>query len=290
MFNSTTAFKELKISPFENRETDILFENQNINEVLFDFYDSTQKEPYYIERESDETFNKLLNQYGIWVFGPSGCGKSNLIIRNIKKTNKEIIQVNLASYISQDVENFFKEILYEVSFKIGGVYSQFQPNSFSECSRELISLLNKNYENKELIIFIEEIPISSEKDHKEFTEKLFSIIISKNFVNGLTNVKFVLSSIENPAKNIPIIQQKIHQQISFIHLEYWEIEDITRLVEMILKEFKLILNADFKRELILSANGSPRFIKKFFRSIYTLNKVDVKTLKIILKETERELN
>lgn len=289
LFKSKTAFKELEISPFENSTTETLFENKNINEVLFDFYDAT-KEPYYINRESDNSFNQVLNQYGIWVFGPSGCGKSNLIIRNILKTKKDFIQVNLAPCIGQDVESFFKEILYEVSSKVGGIHSQFQPTNFSECSRELISLLNKNFENKELVIFIEEIPINSEKDQKEFAEKIFSIIISKNFINGLSKIKFVLSSIENPTINIPIIQQKIHQQISFVPLEYWKDEYIIKLVEMILKEFKLSLNTDFKKELITNAKGSPRFIKKFFRSIYTLSKVDDKTLRVILKETARDLS
>lgn len=289
LFNSKTAFKELNISPFRNSLKKTISEKKNINEVLFDFYDIT-KEPYYINRESDNSFNQVLNQYGIWVFGPSGCGKSNLIIRNIIKTGKNFIQVNLAPCIGQDIESFFKEILYEVSSKSGGVHSQFQPTNFSECSRELISLLNKNYENTELIIFIEEIPINSEKEYQEFAEKIFSIIISKNFISGLSQIKFVLSSIENPKINIPIVQQKIHQQISFIPLKYWEKEDIVKLVEMILVEFKLDLGVDFKNELITSAKGSPRFIKKFFRSIYTLNKVDDKTLRIILKETQRDLS
>ena len=289
IFNSETVFKELNILPFDTKLTDSLIENKNINEVLFDFYDDT-KEPYYIERESDTIFNQVLNQYGIWVFGPSGCGKSNLIIRNILKTNKDFIQINLAPCIGQDVESFFKEILYEISSKVGGVHSQYQPTNFSECSRELISFLNRNFENKELIIFIEEIPINSEQEQKEFAEKIFSIIISKIFITGLSKIKFVLSSIENPSKNITIVQQKIHQQISFIHLEYWKEQDIIDLIEMILKEFKLNLNPDFKKELTTSAKGSPRFIKKFFRSIYTLDKVDDKTLRVILKETERELS
>lgn len=289
LFNSETVFKELNILPYDNKLAESLSENKNINEVLFDFYDDT-KEPYYIERESDTTFNQVLNQYGIWVFGPSGCGKSNLIIRNLLKIKKEFIQVDLGSCIGQDVESFFKEILYDISFKVGGVHSQYQPTNFSECSRELISLLNKYFENKELIIFIEEIPITSAKDQKEFAEKIFSIIISKNFQIGLRNVKFVLSSIENPSIKIPLVQQKIHQQVSFIQLNYWEEDNLVRLVDMILFEFKLNLKADFKKELITSAKGSPRFIKKFFRSIYTLSKTDDKTLRIILKETERDLS
>lgn len=289
LFDSETVFKELNILPFANNLTESISANKNINEVLFDFYDNTN-EPYYIERESDIIFNQVLNQYGIWVFGPSGCGKSNLIIRNLIKTQKEFIQVDLGSCIGQDVESFFKEILFDISFKVGGIHSQYQPTNFSECSRELISLLNKYFENKELIIFIEEIPITSEKDQKEFAEKIFSIIISKNFQIGLRNIKFVLSSIENPSIKIPLVQQKIHQQVSFIQLKYWDDEILDKLVDMILSEFKFNLKTDFKKELISSAKGSPRFIKKFFRSIYTLNKTDDKTLRMILKETERDLS
>ena len=110
------------------------------------------------------------------------------------------------------------------------------------------------------------------------------------YINGLSKIKFVLSSIENPTINISVVQHKIHQQISFVPLEYWGENDIIKLVEMILSEFKLSLNPEFKKELIKNAKGSPRFIKKFFRSIYTLNKVDDKTLRIILKETERDLS
>ena len=86
------------------------------------------------------------------------------------------------------------------------------------------------------------------------------------------------------------VQQKIHQHLNFLSLEYWEEKEIILLIEMIAKEFQIILKPEFKSELIASAKGSPRFIKKFFRSLYTLNKTDDKTLRIILKETERELS
>lgn len=288
LFNSKTAFEGLTIQP-ASEDTDTVFDSSNINEVLFDFYDLT-KEPYYISRQSDLSFNQFLNQYGIWVHGPSGCGKTTLIIRNLLQTGKEFVQINLAACINEDVESFFKEILYELSAKSGGVHSQFQPKNFSECSKELIALLKDKYENKELIIFIEEIPISTEKDQKEFAEKIFSIIISKGYVNGLANIKFVLSSIEDPTVNIPAVQKKIHQQINFIPLQYWIEEEILKLLDKILKEFKLNLSDEFKTELIKRAKGNPRFIKKFFRSIYSLNKVDDKTLRVILKDTERDLS
>jgi nucleoside phosphorylase len=289
IFTSPSAFKDIGILPFINSMDSNLIDNINISEVLFDFYDST-KENYYVERESDKVFNQIITQYSVWIHGPSGSGKSNLIIRNLIKSKKPFIQINLGPCIGQNIESFFYEMLYEIASHVEGVSSQDQPKTFPECSKALISLLNKHFQNKELLIFIDEIPISSDRNQREFAEKIFALVISKNFVVGLNKVKFVLSSINNPTSHISLIQHKVHQQMHFQSLDYWTEEEITKLTDIIIKVFNLILTPEFKFELINSSHGSPRFIKKFFRSIYTLNKVDEKTLRSILKETERELS
>lgn len=292
IFNSDTAFKYLNISPYKTDSTTVKLNSQtNINDVLFDIYDD-DKEIYYVERIIDSEFNNILNQYGIWIHGPSGCGKTNLIIRNLKNLKKNFLQVSLASCIGSDIDidSFFKEILYELIAKIGDVDAQIEPLNFSECSKQILKILKKHYSEKEFIIFIEEIPISDELDYKAFSTKLFSLLISKKLTGGLDNVKFVLSSIDNPEKNIQIYQQKIHQQLNFFSFIYWNKEEIKELIDLIEKEFKFTLPEDVKTELIIKAKGSPRFIKKFFRSIYTLNKIDIKTLKNIIEETSRELN
>lgn len=289
IFNSSSAFKELKVLPAESGQVETLKKELNINAVLFDIYD-TDKEPFYIERNEDEAFNKTVTQFGLWIYGPAGCGKSNLIIRNLTKRKKNFIQISLAACIGLDIESFFKEILYEIASNVEGVASQVQPKNFSECSKALLELLNKHYRNKELIIFIEEIPISSEANYKEFSGKIFSLLISKNLTGGLDKIRFVLSSINNPVAYIQIFQQKIHQQLNFLPLEYWQKEEIISLIEIIETEFQFTLPTEIKNELVTVSNGSPRFIKKFFRSIYTLNKTDEKTLRFILKETQRELS
>lgn len=290
LFSSSFVFDDLGIIPeVLKQETAELKENPKINEILFDYYDDT-KEKYYILRESDNIFNKIFNQYSIWLYGPSGCGKSNLIVRNLIKRRNNFIQVNLSPCIGQDIQSFFNEILYEISSKVEGVYSQIQPKNFSECSKALITLLDKKYKDTEFIIFVEEIPISSEKDQQEFSEKIFSLIISKNFISGLSKVRFVLSSINDPSKSISIAQHKIHQHLVFTELNYWHDKEIVSLIEVIQKELSFTLTPMLKSQLISSAKGSPRFIKKFFRSIYTLNKTDEKTLNFLIKEIERELN
>jgi len=289
LFNSTHAFEEINILPVESQSNTSIIENPNINNVLFDYYDGS-KEKYYVLRDFDSLFNEKFKQYGIWLYGPSGCGKSNLIVRNLINTKKDYIQINLSPCIGQDIDSFFYEILYEISSKLEGVYSLVQPKNFSECSRILIDLLNRFYPNKELIIFIEEIPINSGKAQKEFAEKLFSLIISKSLVGNLSKIKLVLSSINDPSVNISMVQHKIHQHISFIGLKYWETGEIDQLISLIEIEFDIKLNNSIKTELIAVSKGSPRFVKKFFRSIYTVCKTDDTTLRFLLKETERELN
>lgn len=288
LFNSITAFKDLGVLPATNESNNLLSINTNINNVLFDLYDIS-KEPYYINRENDKHFKLKLKQYALWIYGPPGCGKSNLILRNLLNSSSDIITVNLAPFIGDEVEFFFYEIFYEIAAKTEGINSRIQPSNFNECNREIINLFNKYYKEKEVIILIDEIPIDSIQSHSAFAEKLFSLIISKNFLPGLNNVKFVLSSLENPLRNISPIQNKIHQSMMFIPFEYWVEEDIIILIELIQAEIQWRLSDTIKTSLIQKAKGSPRFIKKFFRSIYTIEKNDEETIKMILAETEREL-
>lgn len=289
LFSSLSAFKEIGVSPLEELEKkNEFFQSDNVNDALFALYDIS-KESYYIEKESDGVFNQLINQYSVWVFGNSGCGKSNMIVRNLSQSDKEYISVNLAPCIGDKVENLFYEIFYELSAKLNGENSKVQPQNFSECIKELIKLFEKYYNDKELIIFIDEIPISSCELQKEFTEKFISLVISKNFKIGLNQIKFVLSSIENPKKHIPLIQQKIHQTMDFMELEYWSNEDITKLVTCIQDALNSSLDEKITTKLIARSKGSPRFIKKFYRSIYTLEKNDTATCEYIMSEIEKDL-
>lgn len=288
LFNSITAFKELGVLPSSANKTKHFHKDLCVNDVLFDLYD-LHKEKFYINRSNDELFVQKLKQYAIWVFGPPGCGKSNLILRNILNSEAEIISVNLAPFIGEELEFFFFEIFHELAAKTEGADYKTEPKNFNECNKEIVNLLKKHYKDKEVIILIDEIPIDSVKSHSAFAEKLFSLIISKNLFPGLNNVKFVLSSLENPISNIATVQQKIHQYMMFLQFEYWTENDINKLVQLIEDEIKWKLPFPERNKLISKSNGSPRFIKKFFRSIFTIEKNDTETLNMIITETEREL-
>lgn len=289
VFSSTSAFKEFGILPYDVASLDTAEVNNGLNDALFDLYDST-KEPYYVERENDSVFQQRLKEYGVWVYGQSGCGKSNLILRNLIHSGCKYIPVSLASCIGQNIDIFFYEILYELSSKTEGITSQIQPKSFPECTKAIYELLNKHYKETELVIFIEEIPISEEEEYKEFAKKLFSLLINKNFSPALTKLRFVLSSIKSPTSHIEEFQNKIWQSLVFMPFRFWEKEDIEKLVSIIEKELNGSIDPEIRQQLIIKSKGSPRFIKKFFRSIKTLEKIDKNTMKHIIAETSRELN
>ncbi|MDR3680061.1 MAG: hypothetical protein P4L41_08855 [Flavipsychrobacter sp.] len=289
VFNSDYALEDLGALPYNKNNDTYLRNILGSSDVLFDIYDNS-KEIYYITRTEDDNLNSLLNEFSIWVYGPSGCGKSNIIIRNLINQNKCFIQVSLESYIDLEIDSFFYEILYELVSNTPTVSSLQKPKDFAECSKQIVKLLTKNYLHKELIIFIEEIPISSRENYKDFTSKLFSIIFAKTHVKGLEKIKFILSSINSPLIHIQDFQLKIYQYFKFIPMLYWERTDSISLVNMIEKEFKHIFPAFIKDELIEMSKGSPRFIKTFFRNVYSLNRTDDATLKNTLNETNRELN
>jgi nucleoside phosphorylase len=287
VFNSFSAFNELDVSPYIPEKNDTPETEFKTNEVLFDIYDNS-KEPYYIEREEDKHFIPIINQFSIWISGPTGCGKSNLILRNLIYSKLDFIQISLAACIGLNIDSIFKEILYEISSQTKS-RTQIQPKSFPECSKAIIEILKEKYANKDLYIFIEEIPLGSEPQFKDFSDKIFSLLISKNLAGSLDNIRFVLSSINSPIDSIKLYQHKVHQQLSFLSLEYWQVPDIISLINMIEETLHFQLPSDIKDDLVKVSGGSPRFIKKYFRSLFTISKKDRDTLRFILKETQREL-
>lgn len=291
LFSSKTAFKELGITPIDESTitTSIVTNAYEINEVLFELYDLS-KDPYYIKRNEDSTFINTMNHYCIWVYGISGCGKSNLITYNIIKSDIQYIQVNLASCIGVSIESFFNEILYDLSAKIEGVSSTIQPKSFIDCTKSILKLLESNYLSKHLVIFIEEIPIESGESYKEFAHRIYSLLVSKALIPGLENIKFILSSIQDPTTYIQSYNQKIHQQLKFIKLDNWNVNDVIKLFELINDKFKFEFDQQIKDEIISKSKRSPRFVKKFFRNLLSLNNKDIVTIKGALLETELELN
>ena len=288
LFNSTTAFSVFDIETEQKCEDANQIEVQTIKSVLFDLYDKS-KEPFYIKRDEDQEFQTKIKHSGVWIYGPPGVGKTNLILRNLIQVKNTPITISCASLVGLDSLEFFKEILYSITSCVGES-SQKEPSSFNECSKAIIAILQKHFQHKSLILFIEEIPINSDEDYENFSNKLFSLLISKNLAVGLDDVLFVLSSINSPTGFIKPFQQKVNQYLIFFPLTYWSHLEIKKLTELIKTNLLIDIPSNINEELVVKSKGSPRFIKKFFRSVISVGKNDPTTLSRLIQETHRELN
>lgn len=289
LFNSSYAFTALGLYPSKEKEDIACSCNHQLaDEILFEVYDKSN-EIYYVAREHDNAFSKVLEQYCVWVHGISGCGKTNLILRNLILNKSNYTTVSLASCIELDVIELFKEILFDLESNFGQLQNPLNNDTFSNICRNILSLLEQYCSEKEHVIFIEEIPISSESDYNEFVSHFFSLLILKKLKHGLNKLKFVLSSIKNPTVHIKPTHQKIHQQVKFIELENWHTEDIEKLIQLICTELNLKLSDNLVDKLKDSSNNSPRFVKKYFRNVLACCNTDEMNYEDILSETEREL-
>ncbi|BES61594.1 hypothetical protein [Dysgonomonas capnocytophagoides] len=288
LFSSETLFLDKGINPNCANIQQSYNIIANINDVLFDVYDLS-KEDYYIERAEDIDFNQKSNQYGIWIYGPTGSGKTNLILRNLLRNQSEFVEISLGACSGQKNIAFFNEILYSLFEKTGKEVSYPKHKALPSCNRDILKLLEKNYKDKEIVIFIEEIPIETDLEYKSFMNGLYALICGKSLITGLNRVMFVLSSIKDPSLHISRNAQKIHQYIYFMPFKYWEKELIDSLIKKIEIVLELKLSENVRAELIQCANGSPRFIKKFFRNILAQKSSNEDALLAKIKETNQEL-
>ncbi|MCR4030152.1 5'-methylthioadenosine/S-adenosylhomocysteine nucleosidase family protein [Flavobacterium panacis] len=290
VFSSRTAFDSINLFPIlKDTEKTELTSIHNLNQVLFDRYDQS-KEEYYINREIDKTIKTHLNIYSLWIYGKSGRGKSNIILRNVIKEKLDHILISLANCNGLTIDDFFKEMLIELSEKLEPESNTFENVNFQQSIKKIVALLEKHFKNKIVYIIIDEIPLGNDANCKSFTDKICSLFISNSLRSDCTQIKFVLSSIYSPVTHIKEFNQKIYEIVKFIELNDWDQENSLDLVNLIEAKLNLSIENEIKIEIVKSSNGSPRFIKKIFKNSIALDGLKLETYKHIISETNRELN
>jgi nucleoside phosphorylase len=290
VFSSKTAFESIDLLPIKILQNiNTIGCPQNINQVLFDRYDKT-KEEYYLNRGIDQIIISNLKIYSLWVFGKSGRGKSNIVLRNIIKQDLNYIMISLANCTGLSIDDFFKEIFIELSEKLDQEVKISINNNFQQSIKDIISLLEKHFKDKEVYIIIDEIPIGNDGNCKVFTDKICSLFISNSMHSNCTQIKYVLSSIYSPISHISEFNQKIHEMVKFIEIEDWDGQNCLDLVNLIEKKLEMEIEIEVKKEIINSSDGSPRFIKKIFKNSIALGGLQIENHKNVINETKRELN
>lgn len=296
IFSSRFAFDELRFVPIDeenqdNTKTFAIEENPLVvNKVLFDRY-TKEVEDYYIQRYNDQEIKKWLDITSLWVSGPSGCGKTCSISRNLIQGEKKYIYINLGCCIGYTVEKLFNQIYSDVFEYIGGKSNNCESYStLPEITKNLSNILTKHFKEKEIYIFIEEIPLEEDEQFAEFVSKISPLMIDVLDKNPGIDVKFIFSSINSPKKHIGYSQKKIYEKIKFLDFQFWKDDDIKKLMEMIADRLNIHFSMAEIQTIIEKSKGSPRFIKMFTRNYICLIKNPSRDLDGILNETLRELD
>jgi hypothetical protein len=263
-----------KIGDIENKtylDLTISKDPQILNKVLFCIY-NTECENYYIERSHDLSLKKFLDLCSVWISGPDGCGKTCLVERNLIQANKKFIYIDLGSCsidesmdIKHNIGAIFNHIHKELFVKLEDGGNDFREKLSTLATQDdILALLKKHFDRKEIYILFEEIPIDETDIFKEFTKKIASLLISLS--RGNSNIKFILSSINGPQKYINPSRRNVFEQIKFMNQKYWSREETEQLLNMIANQLSIVFSEEKTLKVIEASQGSPRFIKQFIRN------------------------
>lgn len=245
-----------------------LVEN-NGRDALFQIYD-LDKEPYYIRREIDEYLELCLKTHGCWVFGESGIGKSVALTRALTKRNSSFILIDLSTCLNFTVDELFS-FIYECLLDENDRMLEF--DSRMKCIKAILNVLEKRFYDKEVFLFIEEIPIDGEDEaYGDFVRSLYALIISAERNLHHVKVRLVLSSINSPKKFISPTQSKIESYLKFKEMRRWSNDECVTLVNVLCQALGVSFSDGYScKQLVYSLDNSPRKIKNCFNQAVACN-------------------
>lgn len=209
-------------------------------------------EEYFIERTVDTELDIALSLYSVWACGDTGTGKTCSIFRSLHKNNMSFKYISLGTSIGSTVYELFENILVTLTDDF-----DIQTRNITDCINKISSFITKVCNEDKLVIFIEEIPISSSEMFEEFSSYIYSLISS---VNSEGQFKLILSSIYKPIIDKDKEQLKINEKLKIIEWSRWNQNDIKSLVGIIIENTKM--EAEFN---IDTFEGMPRNVKSFYK-------------------------
>lgn len=235
-YSSVDEIKAIIESIKEEKNNSLLEGNniitETINKVLFINYDNSC-EPFYIQREHDNIFCKNLKYRHIWVSGNSGLGKTAMIKRNLIFYNHDCHYCYLGSITNVDIESLLNSLLSDLK----ETFSEQLENKSYQVSDKIVEISKTLYHifnNKTVIIYIDEVPISEDLIFTQFVLKINALVEHYQRLCGSDkNLHIVVSTIYNPKKfctNLP----KANQYFNFITIESWSDKELGDLLNVII--------------------------------------------------------
>jgi hypothetical protein len=260
LFNGTTQV-DLSTSIEKLEKTEL---KKPTVDALFDIY-SLPVEPYYEVRDLDAVIATATFGAHLWVSGASGVGKTAALQRLAVTSGWRVEHVILASFQNLDALALIAAICTQLYERIG-MHDIIVPPVVDIVS--ILNHLDKIYSTikdiQTLSIFVEEIPISQGEEYARFLELVYHITLSTGKAKHI-RVVWMFSSIENPEKSINPKLKHFRERMQFIQIENWKDIDIRRLIVRIKKSGQIKISPENSKDLVLAANGIPRFVKMVLR-------------------------
>lgn len=223
-------------------------------------------DPFYFKRDIDFLFeNYFLSQKHVWISGVSGVGKTNLVLSNLINNGRKFIFIDLSAQQNRSIQEYFDYINSEI-IEQASVESQSGRKNIIERIAE--NLAKITLEGEQLVVFVDEVPISENDKFLEFVTNF--ITISERFFNQAENsrkIKWVICTRINPIENLQNRDDcfpnsnKANKNFHFKHLRLWSENELIGLLKILEGALEFSLSSLTQAELLVAVQGFPGKLK-----------------------------
>lgn len=288
VFSKQTGFEDIgfiNISKIKSFKVNNIPDAKLIGEVLFNVYDNDEK--YYILRNFDTLVQNCIKMHSvIWLYGKSGVGKTTAIYRNIDVEKRKKIVADLSDFMTYDIVQIFNYV-YELLLNLFKLPLDSYVDNFIGISKKIVDLIKAN--ESDICVVFEEIPIDNKKEFSDFVHHITSFVIKLNRALPSIQIKFILTSIDNPKSSIASQKTKILENMYLLLMHEWSKIELNELVRLICDKLSINITDEEEEILIDASLGSPRYIKKFFKNFLILKGNDKILFEDIISTTTLDL-
>jgi len=236
-----------------------------INKVFAISYNS-QSAPYYQERAIDSLFvNYLKSPKNIWISGISGVGKTLLILRNLHKESKSPKHIDLTCSQFISINEYFEYINNEIIRQFDLNNSSQKENVLDKISDNLCSI---NGQLDEIIIFVDEVPISDKEKFYDFLSGFISISERySNIIKVDNKIKWIVSTRIDPEIHLKAEEcchpnkLKAKKNFVFKNFNIWDDIELTALLNLLQGTLDFSLSVNTQTEIVGISKGLPGILK-----------------------------
>lgn len=231
---------------------------------LFDIYDESC-EPYYLKRSIDEQVSSDFNFSSFWIYGPSGAGKTSIVKRLLSNAGSQAVELCFSQCSKGSYRDSFISEMIETIHLSENSYETIPERNFKNLTRMISDGVSKR---KYLFIYIDEVPNISGQEgaEAELMGLIEDLLISIKQLAKANSFRIVVSSLGAPDISLSKNPEKLNGYMRFIECSRWTTKELGDLVDLIISNLSSITKDDLPNTLIHSANGSPRFLKTFFKA------------------------